>query len=99
MKFRIGILALVSVAFITASLCRSAAETPPPIAKVLVWVRDVHGAPVPGLTADDFAVTENFLLIRFHLRLSPLLNFVYPWRTCPARTALSPPPTSLLHPS
>jgi hypothetical protein len=28
-------------------------------ARVLVWVRDAHGAPVRGLTADDFVVTEN----------------------------------------
>ena len=28
-------------------------------AKVLVWVRDGRGAPVSGLTADDFVVTEN----------------------------------------
>ncbi len=28
-------------------------------AKVLVWVRDGRGAPVSGLTADDFVATEN----------------------------------------
>ncbi len=28
-------------------------------AKVMVWVRDGRGAPVSGLTTDDFVVTEN----------------------------------------
>jgi len=60
MKFRIGILTLMFIALIAISLCCSAAETQTsPIAKVLVWVRDARGAPVTGLTADDFAVTEN----------------------------------------
>lgn len=60
MKLRLGLLALTFVAFVATLSSRSATGTQtPPIAKVLVWVRDVRGAPVTGLTADDFAVTEN----------------------------------------
>lgn len=62
MNVRFGVLAMMVVAC-TAGLPPSMkAEVPNrPIAKVLVWVRDGHGAPVSDLTAVDFEVVENGL--------------------------------------
>jgi VWFA-related protein len=63
MKFRIGILALSLFLSATTRSFAGAAESDAPAstatATVLVWVRDSRGAPVPGLSAEDFLVSEN----------------------------------------
>src|SRR3954470_22596816 len=61
MNYRL-IIEMIAASCIAGTICPSAAEPKDhPIANVLVWVRDGRGAPVSGLTADDFAVTENGL--------------------------------------
>ena len=62
MKFRIGIFALSLLLSGTrpfATPADSGAPGSTATATVLIWVRDSRGAPVPGLTADDFFITEN----------------------------------------
>jgi hypothetical protein len=62
MNVRFGVLAMIVVACAAGlPYPMEAEEQNRPIAKVLVWVRDGHGAPVSDLTASDFAVVENGL--------------------------------------
>jgi len=61
MTFRFGILALFLFLCETSRSFVGAAgsDAPPFTATVLVWVRDSRGAPVSGLNAEDFVVSEN----------------------------------------
>ena len=61
MKFRIGILAFSLFLSETTRSFAVAVESDAPAstATVLVWVRDSRGAPVPGLSAEDFFISEN----------------------------------------
>lgn len=61
MKVHIGILALLLFLSGTTRPFANAADsdTAAPTATVLVWVRDSRNAPVPGLSAEDFRISEN----------------------------------------
>ena len=82
MKFRIGILALSLFLSETTRSFAEAAESDAPAstatATVLIWVRDSRGAPVPGLSAEDFLISESGI----HNRVLAVRNFA------PAPTAV-----------
>ncbi|KAA6457530.1 hypothetical protein DYQ86_22125 [Acidobacteria bacterium AB60] len=90
MNLRSGILAPLAAACLAISLYPLAPAPEKPIARVVVWVRDAHGAPVSDLTAADFSVSENGL----SERVVSAERFATPPQSGNAPGAAAPAPAS-----